>query len=90
MDKEGAGDGDLAVEMKLKLKDLRDPAAIQEMTDEEMYKIISKGKGQMARRGRAVGRARDLERAELCKVAGESQDVDFPLAEQLYPASTYR
>lgn len=41
--KEGAGDGDLAVELKLELKDLRDPA-VKEMTDEEMYKIILKGK----------------------------------------------
>jgi mono/diheme cytochrome c family protein len=45
--KEGAGDGDLAVELKLKLKDLRDAAAMKEMTDEEMYKIISKGKKPM-------------------------------------------
>jgi mono/diheme cytochrome c family protein len=45
--KEGAGDGDLAVEMKLKLKDLRDPEAMREITDEDMYKIISKGKGPM-------------------------------------------
>jgi mono/diheme cytochrome c family protein len=44
--KEGAGDGDLAVELKLTLKDLRDPA-MKEMTDEEMYKIISKGKKPM-------------------------------------------
>jgi len=44
--KEGAGDGDLAVELKLQLKDLRDPA-VKEMTDEEMYKIISNGKKPM-------------------------------------------
>jgi len=43
--KEGAGDGDLAVELKLQLKDLRDPA-VKEMTDEEIYKIILKGKKQ--------------------------------------------
>ena len=44
--KEGAGGGDLAVELKLKLKDLRD-LSMKEMTDEEMYKIISKGKKPM-------------------------------------------
>jgi mono/diheme cytochrome c family protein len=43
---EGAGDGDLAVELKLQLKDLRDPA-VKEMTDEEIYKIISNGKKPM-------------------------------------------
>jgi mono/diheme cytochrome c family protein len=41
--KEGAGDGDLAVELKLQLKDLRDPA-VKAITDEEIYKIILKGK----------------------------------------------
>jgi mono/diheme cytochrome c family protein len=44
--KEGAGNGDLAVELKLKLQDLRDLSG-KEMTDEEMYKIISKGKKPM-------------------------------------------
>jgi mono/diheme cytochrome c family protein len=40
--KEGAGDGDTGVELKLNAKDLRDPT-VQRMTDAEMYKIISKG-----------------------------------------------
>jgi mono/diheme cytochrome c family protein len=46
--KEGAGDGDLAESMHLKLKDYRDPAALKDMTDGEMYAIIMNGKGQMA------------------------------------------
>ena len=45
--KEGAGNGELAVDMKLKLKDYRDAAALKDMTDGEMYKIIMNGKGQM-------------------------------------------
>jgi len=45
--KEGAGDGDLGADMKLKLKDYRDPAALKDMTDGDMYDIILKGKGQM-------------------------------------------
>jgi len=45
--KEGAGDGDLAESMHLKLKDYRDPAALKNMTDGEMYAIIMNGKGQM-------------------------------------------
>lgn len=50
--KDGAGDGNLAVELKLKLKDLRDLSA-KEMTDEEMYKFILKGKTPMlGREGR--------------------------------------
>ena len=45
--KEGAGDGDLAADMKLKLKDFRDEAALKDMSDQEMFGLITKGKGQM-------------------------------------------
>lgn len=45
--KTGAGDGDLAADMKLKLKDYRDPASLKDMTDGEMYGVIMNGKGQM-------------------------------------------
>lgn len=45
--KEGAGDGDLAADMKLKLKDYRDAASLKDMTDGEMYDVILNGKGQM-------------------------------------------
>jgi mono/diheme cytochrome c family protein len=44
--KEGAGDGDTAVELKLNAKDLRGPA-VHGMTNEEIYKVISKGKKPM-------------------------------------------
>lgn len=45
--KEGDGQGDLADQMKLKLKDWRDPSSLKDMTDGELYYIIAKGKGQM-------------------------------------------
>lgn len=45
--KEGAGDGDLAGDMHLKLRDYRDPAALKELTDGEIYSIIANGKGKM-------------------------------------------
>ena len=45
--KEGAGDGDLAADMKLKLKDFRDGTTLKEMSDQEMFGLITKGKGQM-------------------------------------------
>jgi mono/diheme cytochrome c family protein len=45
--KEGAGDGDLAESMQLKLKDYRDPAVLKDMTDGEIYTIIRNGKGKM-------------------------------------------
>jgi mono/diheme cytochrome c family protein len=45
--KEGAGDGDLAESMHLKLKDYREAASLKELTDGEIYGIIMNGKGQM-------------------------------------------
>lgn len=45
--KEGAGDGDLVESMHLKLKDYRDPAALKDMTDGDIYTIITNGKGKM-------------------------------------------
>ena len=45
--KEGAGDGDLAGDMHLKLRDYRDPTTLKGLTDGEIYSIIAKGKGKM-------------------------------------------
>ena len=45
--KEGDGKGDLVEEMKLKLRDWRDPAALKDFTDGEIFYIINKGKGLM-------------------------------------------
>ncbi|HTZ46263.1 MAG TPA: c-type cytochrome [Verrucomicrobiae bacterium] len=45
--KAGAGDGDLAADMKLTLKDFRDADFMKTMTDGDMYMIIDKGRGQM-------------------------------------------
>ena len=45
--KEGDGKGDLAQDMKLELRDWRDPSSIEKMTDGELFWIISNGKGKM-------------------------------------------
>src|SRR3970282_2264544 len=45
--KEGDGKGDLAESMGLKLRDYRDPAALKDLTDGELFYILSKGKGKM-------------------------------------------
>jgi mono/diheme cytochrome c family protein len=45
--KEGAGAGELAVTMNLKLRDYRDPASLRDLPDGEIYSIIADGKGQM-------------------------------------------
>ena len=45
--KDGDGKGDLATEMKLPLKDWRDPSALAKMTDGELFYIITNGRGKM-------------------------------------------
>ena len=47
----GDGKGDVAKDEKLKLKDYRDPAALQGMTDGELFYIIKNGRGQMPPEG---------------------------------------
>ena len=44
---QGDGKGDLAQEMKLTMHNWRDPAALRDFTDGELFQIISKGKGKM-------------------------------------------
>jgi mono/diheme cytochrome c family protein len=48
---DGGGKGDLAVDMKLKLADYRDPAALKDRTDGELFYIIKNGKGEMPAEG---------------------------------------
>lgn len=47
----GAGNGDMASQLKTKLKDYRDPVALKGMTDGELFYIIQKGKGEMTGEG---------------------------------------
>lgn len=49
--KDGDGKGDLAEDMKLKLVDYRDPAALKDFTDGELFYIIKNGKGEMTGEG---------------------------------------
>jgi len=49
--KDGDGKGDLAADMKLKLLDYNDPAALKDMTDGELFYIIKNGKGDMTAEG---------------------------------------
>ncbi len=44
---EGGGDGDLAADMHLKLRDLRDPDALKDLSDADIFAIINNGKGKM-------------------------------------------
>jgi mono/diheme cytochrome c family protein len=45
--KDGDGKGDLADSMGLKLRDYRDPATLKDLTDGELYYLLTKGKGKM-------------------------------------------
>lgn len=45
--KTGDGKGDLAADMKLTLRDWRDPATLAGMADGEIFYVIRKGKGKM-------------------------------------------
>jgi mono/diheme cytochrome c family protein len=42
---DGDGKGDLAIDMKLKMLDYRDPAALKSVTDGEMFYVIKNGNG---------------------------------------------
>ncbi len=51
---DGDGKGDLAMDMKVKLTDFRDPAALKDRTDGELFYIIKNGKGEMPPEGDRV------------------------------------
>ena len=53
--KTGDGKGDLATDMKLELRDWRDPASLEKVTDGELFWIISNGKGKMPGEGDRSG-----------------------------------
>jgi len=49
--KDGDGKGDMAADMKAKLVDFTDPAALKDVTDGEIFYVIKNGKGQMPAEG---------------------------------------
>lgn len=48
---DGGGKGDLAIDMKLKISDYRDPASLKDISDGEMFYVIKNGKGEMPSEG---------------------------------------
>jgi mono/diheme cytochrome c family protein len=52
--KAGDGTGDVAADMKLKMKNHTDPATLKNLTDGELFYIIKKGKDQMPPEGDRV------------------------------------
>jgi mono/diheme cytochrome c family protein len=51
---DGSGTGDLSKNMKAKMEDFRDPAALKGTTDGEIFYIIKNGKGEMEGEGARV------------------------------------
>jgi mono/diheme cytochrome c family protein len=47
----GSGNGELTADMKLTLKDYRDPAALKDLSDGEIFYIIQNGRGAMTGEG---------------------------------------
>ena len=52
--KDGSGNGDVAVDMKLKMNDETNPALLKNHTDGELFYIIKNGKDQMPPEGNRV------------------------------------
>ena len=52
--KDGYGKGDVATDLKLKIGNFSDPAALKDRTDGELFYIIKNGKGQMPPEGDRV------------------------------------
>jgi mono/diheme cytochrome c family protein len=52
----GDGKGEIVADLKLKMKDYTDPAALKDLTDGELFYIIRNGRGQMP--PEEVGRAK--------------------------------
>ena len=52
--KDGDGRGDVAADLKLKMRDYTDPATLKDRTDGELFHIITNGKDQMPPEGNRV------------------------------------
>jgi mono/diheme cytochrome c family protein len=81
--KNGDGKGDLAADMKLELRDWRDPSSLEKVTDGELFWVVSNGKGKMPGEGdRTPQKTRwnfvNLVRSFAKKSAAEKPKTDVP------------
>ncbi len=79
----GDGKGDLAADMKLELRDWRDPSSLEKVTDGELFWIVSNGKGKMPGEGdRTPEKTRwnfvNLVRSFAKKGAGDKPKAETP------------
>ncbi len=81
--KAGDGKGDLAADMKLELRDWRDAASLEKITDGELFWVVSNGKGKMPGEGdRTKEKLRwnfvNLVRSFAKKGAGDKPKAETP------------
>ena len=79
----GDGKGDLAADMKLELRDWRDPSSLEKITDGELFWIVSNGKGKMPGEGdrtpeKTRGNFVNLVRSFAKKGAGDKPKAETP------------
>ena len=74
--KDGDGKGDLAADMKLQLKDWRNPNSLAKMTDGELFYIVTNGRGKMT--GGEGDRTKEEVRWNLVSVVRAFSKKDAP------------
>jgi mono/diheme cytochrome c family protein len=79
--KSGDGKGDLAADMKLELRDWRDPSSIEKVTDGELFWIISNGKGKMPGEGDRTAEKVRWNFVNLVRSFGKKSASDKPKTE---------
>lgn len=81
---DGDGKGDLAVAMELKLLDYRDPAALKQMSDGELFYILSKGKGEMPAQGDRLSETQRWHLINFIRSLAKKEFLPKPKEEKLH------
>jgi len=79
--KDGDGKGDLAADMKLALRDWRDPSSLEKVTDGELFWVISSGKGKMPGEGDRMPEKARWNYVNLVRSFAKKGAADKPKAE---------
>lgn len=78
--KDGAGKGDVAVDMKLPMHDETNPATLKDRTDGELFYIIKKGKDQMPPEGDRVKDETVWDMVNYVRSFAKKPDAEKPAA----------
>jgi mono/diheme cytochrome c family protein len=85
--KDGDGKGDLAEQMKLQMRDLRDPGTTGKMTDGELFYILTKGNEQMPGEGTRLSDDQKWQLVNLVRAFAKKEGAAKP-KEEPKPDST--